>query len=169
MKLKTLALVSLCAASLGVHAGPDEYAHQELNRCYHVRSYDNCVQEYVTKLSENEVQTRGCYQSEGLRLAWGSQSYPLMNDNPRRVQYWQGGFSKELTQTRRYLRELVDECRGRLLSSQELTRTSARTLVFPILNPNLSPDVTESYMLVPMTEAEARQELVEAQVRCSTL
>ena len=95
-----------------------------------------------------------------------TQSYLNLKENPRRVQYWEGRYSKVLATSTTYLRELVDACRGRIISTTTLVETDKMLVSFGITNPNLDLSLKESFMLVPLTEAEAEQELAQALRRC---
>ncbi|MES2769303.1 MAG: hypothetical protein V4596_09160 [Bdellovibrionota bacterium] len=159
-----LSVAAMNAEARNIHRDDNNY--YEFNRRYFIYNHSSCVSEYITKLSEKESVAESCKQDQSLQLAWATQNYPNLHENPRRVQYWQGGYSKVLATTSTYLRELVDACRGRILSKMNFTQTDERVARHEITNPNLSPSVKESFMLVPMTEDEANQELAEAKKRC---
>ncbi len=160
------AAITLSAPSSALAREENSERNHRINERYIFEVHSNCVTEYITKLSESQRQTQSCHLSVPMRLAWAVQNYPLLNDNPRRVQFWQGEHAKEIAIDSVYLRELVDTCRGHIISRREITETQKQVLRFPLLNVNLSTDIKESFMLVPMTEIEARQQLAEAANTC---
>lgn len=171
MKNKLIATLFLLTAatanSKNLHYGDINY--YEINKKYFIGYYDNdnCVSEYIVKLDEAEKVSRACFQDKALQLTWKDQNYPNLNMNPRRVQYWVGSFSKTVTGYTTYLRELVDDCHGRILSKTTFTEKSKKQLTFDIRNPNLDPSIKESFMLSPMTQSEAEEELIQTKKRCT--
>jgi hypothetical protein len=169
MKNKLLSILLLAMAvnskAESLHNGDNYY---EMNSRYFVKyhDYQNCISEYIIKIDEKERPKSSCKLDQALQLAWTTQNYPNLKENPRRVQYWEGGYSKVIELTNTYLRELVDECRGKIISGTKIVDKEDITVRYSVLNPNLSDSITESFMLVPMTQEEAKQELVEAQKRC---
>ena len=125
-----------------------------------------CIQEYYNKLSEDLKLSNSCTLIEPLSLAWTVMTYPNLRDNPRRVQYWQGTYSRTISTTATYLRELVDECQGKIISQNQFIETTKENISFSVANPNLNTGITESYMLVPLTKEEAQQEFTQAQMNC---
>lgn len=125
-----------------------------------------CLNEYYTKLSETEKSKGRCELTKPLRLAWTYKVFPKLRENPRRVQYWEGQYAKTDVIEVRYLRELVNDCRGIMISQQTLLSQENRTRVFDLRNPNLDISVNESFMLLPMTEVEAKLQLVEVEKLC---
>lgn len=159
--IKVSALAMVFIVSSGAQA--DQY---EVNKRYLVSAQSNCVEEYITQLSETENLVKACFLKQPLRLVWATQSYPNMNQNPRQVQYWQGSYSKTFAVHTKYLRELINVCSGQLIKQHTFVVAKRKEVTYPVINPNLDSSISESYMLVPMTEAEAQQELVEAKNRC---
>lgn len=171
MKNRLLTLVLLLTATLNAKAGNEPNSdknYYEINRRYFVKYYDQskCVTEYITKINEQESLKASCNLAQPLQLSWTIKNYPNLKENPRRVQYWEGSYSKILELTNTYLRELVDECRGKIISSTKIVDKEDITVRHSVANPNLSDSITESFMLVPMTQEEAKQELAEAEKRC---
>lgn len=144
----------------------NDYNYYEINKRYVIHDYSQCVSEYITKVKTVERIKKACYQNEPLRLAWTVKNYPNLRENPRRVKYWEGSYAKTLAVDVTYLRELVDRCRGRILSKNTFVETYEEEVRFQLVNPNLDPSISESFMLVPMTDEEAQQELAEAYQRC---
>lgn len=126
----------------------------------------NCVQERFTKISEYESIKKDCYLSSPLRLAMTHKNYPKLNFNPRSVQYWQGSYTRDMITTITYERELIDVCRGRIIKTDQINEQYPYKLEFTIVNPNLDDGISESFMLSPLTEQEAQNELVQSKQRC---
>lgn len=125
-----------------------------------------CVDEIFTKISESQSIEKGCYLSTPLRLAVKNKSYQNLNFNPRSVQYWQGSYSKDLVTTVTYQRELIDICKGRIIKTDQIHDQYKYELQFSVENPNLDDSITQSFMLSPMADQEAEQELLQAKQRC---
>lgn len=122
-------------------------------------NHDNCVREYINKVDEYRTLEPQCLATTPLFLAWTTLYYPNLRDNPRRVQYWEGKYARGLIMTEVFERELVDTCRGRVISKSAFKNSYRSEIEFKLANPNLDTNITESYMLSPMTEAEAKQEM----------
>ncbi len=144
----------------------DCFNSYKINVRYHAREYNDCVSEYYTKLSEKESVAKACHQSQPLRLAWTTKNYPNLRENPRRVQFWEGAYSKTLKKETKYLRELVNTCKGTIISQLNVSDYSWSERSSALINVNLQDSVSESFMLLPMTQTEAQQELGEALQRC---
>lgn len=164
MKISALVLLLTTLNIAQAHAHVDDTYIINQRNFYNQRN--DCVTEYVTLLSKQSRVSKACALKNPMRLAWTTQNYPNLRENPRRVQYWDGNYVREVTTDYRMLRELVDECRGRILSQNTLTDSGAEEQSFSMVNPNLDTSITESFMLVPMTSEEATQELNEAKIRC---
>lgn len=137
----------------------------EINNRYVYAQRSDCVTEYRTPLSRRE--TRGqCRITKPLQLRWTVKAYPNFRENPHRVQYWEGEVGRDVSTEFVSLRELVDTCRGRVISKGQARETSVSSETFEVRNPNLSDDVSESFMLAPMAKAEAASELQDALQRC---
>lgn len=131
------------------------------------RYHSDCVTEYRTVINTEQLTVKACYLAQDLTLDWVDKNYPLMKQNPRRVRFWRGAYAKQMANKYTILRELVDECRGRLLSQKTLRETQPQAeQVFSISNPNLSNDISESFMLLPMTKNEAEMEMSRALFHC---
>ena len=130
----------------------------------HVR-YTDCVVEYEGPREIKINKGKSCELKDALTIVWVTQNYPRLTQNPRRVQKWVGSYVRNDITTTTYVRELVDECRGRIIEKESYTRDSLKVNEYAIMNPNLDPNISESYMLVPMTQAEAEQELASAKTR----
>ena len=159
MKNKFITLILVLLAS-------SAQAQYEMNHSYHNKKHGNCVSQYITKLSEKITLFKGCEQTEDLELSWTIQNYPHLKENPRRVQYWKGSYTKIYALTSNYLKELVDTCKGKIISKTQFSDVQYYDKIFKLKNLNLDVSIKESFMLVPMTEAEAKQELIEANYRC---
>lgn len=141
------------------------------NSKYHHRhdwNNPNCVEEYVTKLTSSTLLNDSCEISKPLELTYGYQNYPYLTQNPRKVSYWLGQYNRVAVTTTNYLRELVDTCRGKVLTSKQFSAKSYQNFTFDIENPNLSSSIKESYMLVPLSDEEAAQSFVDTEKRCKT-
>src|SRR4051812_7781292 len=143
----------------------DDY--YEINQRIFIQYQTDCVAEYMTLLSEHERVAKQCSVQKPLRLSWTTQRYPNLDQNPRRVQYWEGEVLGTRATDRTFLRELVDECRGRVISKQMLRDVVYNDQAYDVTNPNLDTEINETFMLSPMTYAEAKSELAEAFARCS--
>jgi len=124
------------------------------------------VNEYLTKLNEEVKSIGKCQKNEPLSLEWTTQYYPQLSSHSIRVRYWKGSYQRNISIETTYLRELVDECRGRVLSEKTLKKISTTTLEFAISNPNLDPEIDKSYLLFPMTDGEAKNELRNTLKQC---
>lgn len=124
-----------------------------------------CVEEYVRKIGE-VVSASSCKEDNKLELRWATQSYPNLTQNPRRVQYWEGGYYREVTVTQKFLSRLVNVCSGKILTQDTYSEVTKYNQDYKVINPNLDPTIKESFMLVPLTQEEANQELIEARKRC---
>lgn len=140
----------------------------EINQRIYIQHRTRCVAEYMTLLSQHERAAKACSIEKPLRLVTVVRNYPNLRENPRTVQAWAGSAARKTNITSKYLRELVDECRGRVISSTVLTETTVEKESFHVINPNLDSAITESFMLSPMTNAEARQALAEAKQTCES-
>lgn len=134
------------------------------NRYLH-QNYNHCVKEYITKLKEVVKSDGNCQLSESLNIDWTTQYYPRLNATIK-VRYWRGAYKKDMLIERTYLRELVDECRGRLLSERKLKDVTYSSLEYAVLNPNLDQEISKSYLLFPMTNEEALIEFKNTLNRC---
>jgi hypothetical protein len=115
----------------------------------------HCVQETWIPL-DTKTKVGICTQAQDLKLAQTEKSYPLLNNDVFKVQYWQGAFEKTMETTSYYRHEIYDECSDRLLQNEIVPVLSTETFNFAVKNPNLSDSVDASYKLVPMAEAEAK-------------
>lgn len=164
--MKSLILISLFfgASAQARVVIADQYF--EINQRVFIQQQTRCVTEYMTLLSQSESVSKACHVSKPLRLSTTVRNYPHLNANPRTVQYWEGSVAKTITNNKVYLRELVDECRGRIISSMRIKDSSLHEEGFDILNPNLDLSINESFMLSPMTSDEAKQALAAVQQEC---
>ena len=137
-----------------------------LNHRYHYHTYNNCVNEYITILSKNAHPMGKCQRSEALSLDWTTQYYPQLSSHSIRVRYWRGSYKRNFSIETTYLRELVDDCRGRILSEKTLKKISNTSLEFSISNPNLDREINQSYLLFPMTDEEAKNEFRNTLKQC---
>ena len=130
-------------------------------------SYNNCVKEFYTRTSITKKLSNQCELQTPMALALTNKTYPHMSNNPRRVKYWMGSYTRTIVSEETELRELVDVCRGKVLSSQILGSIASETpITFELNNVNLDDSITESFMTVAMTEDEAKDEMSEALRRC---
>jgi len=124
-----------------------------------------CIQETWIYLKSKSV-TGSCVESQALQLAMTEKSYPLLNSETFRVQYWQGAYSKVVATTDFYRHDIYDECSHRSILNEVVPVTRQRTIEFKVDNPNLSNEVDASYQLVPMTSSEAKTAFAKAQSEC---
>lgn len=150
-------LISTVSFAHGPNKGP---------RHHHYHYPHNCIKEFVNTINESVETSDQCELTKELRLTSKSQTYPNLRHNPRTVSYWEGQYQKEIVKTITSLREMVDVCRAKILSSIEITTVSTSYKKFNVENPNLSKDISESYMLSPMTQEEAEVALSNAEDKC---
>ncbi len=137
-----------------------------LNHRYHYKFHNTCVKEYITKIQETISPAGSCQQYEPLKLSWTKQYYPHLSSDAISVRYWKGSYQRSYKHHKTYLRELVDECRGKILSEKIIKKTAVEARYFNLENPNLNPQITKSYQLFALTEAEAQEALKEAHNQC---
>lgn len=109
-----------------------------------------------------------CKPGDKLELSQTSMSYPQMHNNPYHVEYWKGSYTRDATVTKTYLHEVVDRCSNpdRVVLSETVPFSETVSIEFSVDNPNLHDDVTATYDLVPMTDAEAQKALGQALLNC---
>jgi len=128
--------------------------------------HSNCVETEYTLLTSKLTHVSECKMAIPLNLTETYFTYPKMNFNPRRVEVWEGAYKKILQIENVYLKELIDVCRGRVISEKQITEKEKQILTFSVMNPNLDSSISESYLLAPMTEQEAQSELKRTWKRC---
>ena len=165
--MKTLLVLSILivsSISQARHIDTDQY--NEMNVRYLVNQQNDCVSEYITPVSQREFTSKSCHVTIPLRMTHDFKNYPNLHQNPRTVQFWEGQAGKEIATVSLYSRELVDTCRGRIISKSSISQTEKSIEAFDIRNPNLDDAINESFMLSPMTNQEASSEMNEAMHRC---
>lgn len=136
---------------------------------YHVIDYSKCVKEYFFTVTNSKKLSLECNQSQDLTTAIKAHYYPKLKHNPRRVRYWKGSFTRDIITNKTKKRELVDKCKGKILSSIDIkTYTDIEPVEFHINNINLDAGITESYMTTAMAEQEAKDELDIAKKACES-
>lgn len=133
---------------------------------YAYHHHPNCVESNHTLLNSKITHVSECQIAIPLNLTEAYFYYPKMNYNPRRVEIWEGSYKKTLQIENIYLKELIDVCRGRVISEKQIIKNERHVLNFSVENPNLDSSISESYLLAPMTEREAQQEWKRALKRC---
>jgi hypothetical protein len=128
--------------------------------------HSNCVEAEYSLLSSKIVYNSECKIAIPLNLTETYYNYPKMTNNPWRVEVWEGSYEKTLKIENIYLKELINICRGRVISEKQIKVTKKKVLEFTINNPNLNTSISKSYLLAPMSNQEARNELTRAWQRC---
>ena len=150
-------------AAVAENSQTADFSYRILNRWQ-----TRCVGEYLTPLSEKKWVSKACAVTRPLQLVSTEQSYPNLKPSLHHIQIWAGTVSKTISVQHRYLRELIDECRGKIISSREIARRDQTESYFEVENPNLDPMIDESYLISPMADDEAKRALATAQSKCES-
>lgn len=137
-----------------------------INQRIFVREQRHCVDEFQTLLSESSRISLACHVETPLSMIATTHAFPSMNPSFRHIQVWTGTVAREISTKRTYLRELVDDCHGRLISTTRLSEVTTEPERFEIANPNLDDSISESFLVSPMTNAQASRALNDALIRC---
>lgn len=117
----------------------------------------NCILETFELVSEKTTDVSDCSTTKDLKLAEELISYPKISVGPIKVRFWEGEIVKHVTYEQVFKHEFVNICTGVLTYSKEKTYKGIYPLEFKIINPNLDPEIRESFRLAPLTNAEANQ------------
>jgi hypothetical protein len=93
----------------------------------------------------------------------------IISDGSLIVPVWNGGYERDVLMTTTYRIDHYDSCNGNWLWSEDQKGTTAETLLFNVLNPNLIDDAPSYVSSAPMTELEAQEALPDALGRCNAL
>ena len=131
-------------------------------------SYRNsdCVREFSTQISVEEKLSSQCQEDNKLELLKGYQRYNYLEHSPLEVKYWLGSFTREIITTTKTLSELVNTCRGSIIRSKIIEDVQKNYIYFYIENPNLDPNIKESYRVLPMDDRRAKEALDRIQKDC---
>lgn len=139
------------------------YSRNE-SHSYHGRN--DCVEVITLTIKGEESLEANCTESEELKLDETYLNFPNLNQNPRRVNYWVGGYQRLKITKLTNLRQVIDVCRGRILDEREFEKTYTSTLYFKVYNPNLEISISESFMLSPLSERQAQIALNRSKKEC---
>ena len=131
-----------------------------------ISKHTYCLSEFYTQISFEEKLSSNCIEEIKLELTKDYKNYNHIKYSPLEVKYWRGEFSREVITTTLSLRELVNTCRGDIITSQILEDTHKSYIHFTIENPNLDPNITESYKLLPMDDLRANEAFKRTKNNC---
>lgn len=130
------------------------------------REVGQCVVEDIWQVGEPEIFFGQCQQAADLKLTRGRFYYPKMSQTYD-VNYWVGGWSRSVLKRQHYRVMYTNWCTGAVVSDKyEYRYPSLSQLQFNVENPNLSSEISASYDLAPLTDAEAQLAYGAAEENC---
>ena len=137
-------------------------------------SFGSCLTKEELVTSREAVSLGSCSITKTPRLLQGQFHYHHMKHNPYLVSYWAGEYSRSVTIRETVLRDIIDSCATDLngdpirtiLEQKTITRDKAVQKSFEIDNPNLDPNLSASYTLVPMTSDEVKNQMEALRSQC---
>lgn len=174
MNNKLLLCLVTCAFFSSLHSFGDSgegysedcyyrYGHEYCHRSYY--SYEECLKTIWEPISTERALTN-CKQTQPLKLATTTRSYPLLKAKSYTVEYWQGAWQRFVKETGKFNEKIYDTCNGIVVSEREVTEKKKYALNFEVINPNLSDSIDATYKLVPLTDEEADAALGFAEDSC---
>ena len=153
----TTALAIACLSLHGASALADHRHH-----------HDHCPTQATSRVVGTRVLSYhgGCSAGTPNTIGRTHHAYPLMGGRDYEVDYWQGTYRQPAL-----LQDIVEydyyDCYGGFEGAEEASGTAHEGFAeFAVANPNLSDDISVSFALVPMTDAEAAVALVAARQAC---
>lgn len=129
-----------------------------------------CIRENWTLLKEEKRESVQCKKTKNLKLVEGLRVFPKISDSITfKVRYWEGRYEKSLKTIQTYQRDYVNVCTGRITYSAQVKIENSSVLIYDLANPNLDPEISESYKLAPMTNAEAQEAWEHLKTECETV
>lgn len=129
---------------------------------------DSCIVN-DTEVTETKVVDEGeCQVVNELELTSTIKTYPKMpNIGAISVRYWEGSFVKESIQEVSKSIHYYDICRGVKTITIKKKEYDFFKEHYTLENPNLSPKIDKTYMLAPMTDAEALAAYEKLEAKCN--
>lgn len=127
-----------------------------------------CFREAWIRL-ESKLLSAKCeltHATEPLKLSITTRIYPYLGNESYSVEYWEGSYTRTSIEKVTYLHEIYNLCTQETRYSERVEKMENLEQVFPIQNPNLSPDITKSYQLLPMSRQDAESALSDAKKAC---
>lgn len=151
MKTLTILAATLIFTSSLAKADDRHRPHREPHRG------ESCIVEDWSKIKEEVINADKCEVVRPLKLKEMVKTYPLINVGPLKVRYWDASLKKTVRVVETFEHSYINVCTGVKTYSVEKTRESLSSKQFDLQNPNLDDEISESFKLAPMTNAEAKE------------
>ena len=117
----------------------------------------HCIETEKTEVSSTN--TFNCKVTVPPQLLSKKVSYPNLRGHWYDVQYWTGQITRETVTTIIFSNTIVNRCTGQTLDSFRTSEVSTSCQSTNIENPNLDSEISESFLLSPLTEDEVKSAL----------
>lgn len=134
---------------------------------HHHDGSESCIKEKWDLIKEEKQITDKCEVVLPLKLKEGEFKFPLIDLGPLKVRYWEALSEKKTHLVQTFEHSFIDVCSGVKTFSEIKIFNSNDSIDFSLQNPNLDPEISETYKLAPLTENEALQEYEKLQTECA--
>jgi hypothetical protein len=152
--MKTINLITAFLIIFSTQIKADDF------RDHYGQYQESCIKERWNVLKSEDKSV--CKKILPVELKEKLVSYPLINVGPMKVRYWQGKFAKVTTTTKTYEHSYINVCSGVKTYSETIDKEFVNSEYFEVPNPNLSPEISESFRLAPMTIEEVNEVVFQA-------
>lgn len=130
-------------------------------------SREQCLYEDWKKIKEETINSGKCEVVRPLKLKEMVKTYPLINVGPLKVRYWDAGLKQTTKVVETYEHSFINVCTGVKTFSEEKSFETLSSKQFDLQNPNLDDEISESFRLAPMTNAEAAKAYKALEEECT--